>query len=299
MHHDGMHYFPKKRGAAESAVMTRSAAATGVACSSSTTSSPRRATCRPAPDRAPQGQLDAGDGPEVASSARCQRGRDRTAESDGVGRGAVRPEPSHHRQHARCPSQDLPPDTASSARPPTRQGGTPLGTLNNCSHGVTPWDTYLACEENFNGYFRVDPRDVHRRAAGADRRYGVGGDRNNWAAHDDRFVVTPAEPNEPNRFGWVVEIDPFDPDSTPVKRTALGRLKHESAYVHDRQGRPGRRLHRRRPGQRVRLQVRQHRAGGCRPCQGPEPARRRHALRRAFNDDGTGDWLPLVHGSTA
>ncbi len=115
-------------------------------------------------------------------------------------------------------------------------GTRPLGTINNCSHGVTPWNTYLTCEENFNGYFRVDPGPYTPEDQALISRYGVGGDRNNWATHDDRFAVTADDANEPNRFGWVVEIDPFDPQSRPVKRTALGRVKHESAYVHTTKG---------------------------------------------------------------
>jgi secreted PhoX family phosphatase len=100
-----------------------------------------------------------------------------------------------------------------------------LGTINNCSHGTTPWGTYLTCEENFYGYFGnsgVIPQDQ--------RRYGVTekGFRYRWDEHDVRFDAQ-AHPNELNRFGWIVEIDPFDPQSTPVKRTALGRFSHEGA----------------------------------------------------------------------
>jgi len=100
-----------------------------------------------------------------------------------------------------------------------------LGTLNNCAHGYTPWGTYLTCEENWNGYFSNEAADVP-----AMLRYGVvkGGFGYRWHEVDERFRAD-LHPNEPNRFGWVVEIDPFDPTSKPVKRTALGRFKHESA----------------------------------------------------------------------
>jgi hypothetical protein len=100
-----------------------------------------------------------------------------------------------------------------------------LGTFNNCASGLTPWGTYLACEENFHGYF-VNRGSIPVRQ----RRYGItaSGYRYRWEEHEPRFDVQ-AHPNEPNRFGWVVEIDPFDPQSMPVKRTALGRFNHEGA----------------------------------------------------------------------
>ncbi|WP_295640033.1 PhoX family phosphatase [uncultured Methylibium sp.] len=108
-------------------------------------------------------------------------------------------------------------------------GGTQvLGTFNNCAHGVTPWGTYLACEENFVDYFRApEPLDAHQRRWGL--RASSGG-WYRWHEHDERFDAR-RHPNEFNRHGWVVEIDPFDPDSTPVKRTALGRAAHEGAWV--------------------------------------------------------------------
>jgi secreted PhoX family phosphatase len=104
-----------------------------------------------------------------------------------------------------------------------------LGTLNNCAMGFTPWGTYLACEENFNGYFRKNGIPT-----ALESRYGINaaGFGYLWHTTDKRFRVD-EEPNEPNRFGWVTEINPFAPKSTPVKRTALGRLKHEGAWVEE------------------------------------------------------------------
>ena len=109
-------------------------------------------------------------------------------------------------------------------------GTTAKGTWNNCGNGTTPWGTYLTCEENFNGYFSA--ADQAYRVSAALKRYGVStrGWGYQWAKIDDRFDVS-KHPNEPNRAGYIVEIDPADSDSTPRKLTALGRFKHENAEV--------------------------------------------------------------------
>ncbi|MCX9565150.1 DUF839 domain-containing protein, partial [Vibrio cholerae] len=104
-----------------------------------------------------------------------------------------------------------------------------LGTFNNCANGQTPWGTYLTCEENFDDFFGADQEG----SVNADqKRYGISASPSDyqWHKHDARFDVT-KNPNEPNRFGWVVEIDPHNPNSTPLKRTALGRFKHENAAL--------------------------------------------------------------------
>ncbi|MBP8306057.1 MAG: PhoX family phosphatase [Burkholderiaceae bacterium] len=104
-----------------------------------------------------------------------------------------------------------------------------LGTANNCANGFTPWGTYLTCEENFNGYFGWNGA---RTPNALENRYGIAqaGFGYRWHEVDPRWDVN-ATPNEPNCFGWVVEIDPYDPGSTPKKRTALGRFKHENAEL--------------------------------------------------------------------
>ncbi|AQZ50980.1 PhoX family protein [Martelella mediterranea] len=107
-----------------------------------------------------------------------------------------------------------------------------LGTMGNCGAGKTPWGTYLTCEENFNGYFgATEETSYSDEVAAGYKRYGMAAESQyGYEKFDPRFD-TSKNPNEPHRFGWVVEIDPTDPDSTPVKRTGLGRFKHENAEV--------------------------------------------------------------------
>ncbi len=127
---------------------------------------------------------------------------------------------------------DIAGPAAGHARMRTRddpKGTTVLGTLGNCAGGETPWGTVLTAEENIHHYFGGDPRRTPEGAnhlamgISVERFYG-------WHVHAPRFNVE-AEPHEPNRFGWMVEIDPFDPGKRPAKRTAMGRFKHEGAGV--------------------------------------------------------------------
>ena len=107
-------------------------------------------------------------------------------------------------------------------------GRTILGTLGNCSGGTTPWGTILSGEENFNGYF------VAPGTSAEDKRYGLTNKptARQWELDDPRFDTrNPESANEANRFGWIVEVDPFDPTSTPKKHSSLGRFKHEGANV--------------------------------------------------------------------
>ncbi|WP_436737866.1 PhoX family protein [Streptomyces sp. BBFR102] len=121
-----------------------------------------------------------------------------------------------------------------------RRGTTVLGTLNNCAGGTTPWGTTLHGEENVNQYFAHAEKVTDPETAARLKRYGItgGASERKWERFDRRFDLS-EEPNEANRHGWVVELDPYDPHSTPRKRTALGRFKHEAAQPRlTRDGRP-------------------------------------------------------------
>ena len=200
------------------------------------------------------------------------------------------------------------------------------GTINNCANGYTEWGTNLTCEENWAGYFRrdnsgagTDNANRTARELTALRRYGVTSTTGNnawstvsttdpifrrWDARAGTGAPTTDYRNEPNTFGWVVEIDPFNPASTPRKRTALGRMAHEGAWLSNLV-----------EGQRIAVYM------GCDSRReymykfvsnaAWTNADRNMADRLAvgdkyldsgtlyvarFNADGTGTWLPLVFG---
>lgn len=170
------------------------------------------------------------------------------------------------------------------------------GTLNNCGGGITPWGTWLSCEENFHGYFDgVRPAPGHPEERNF-TRYGVPGGWYSWGAWHHRFDVD-KETHEANRFGWIVEIDPFDPRSIPKKRTALGRFKHECASM--LVNRDGRVVLYSGDDERFEYVYRFVSAGRF---DLGDPAGNRDLLDRGtlsvarFGADGALDWLPLTHG---
>ena len=106
-----------------------------------------------------------------------------------------------------------------------------FGTYGNCAGGVTPWGTVVTGEENVQNYFKGDPAATSE-AENYARFGGIGGDdpRYAWAHFHERWQLD-KDPNEPNHVGWIVEFDPYDPEAPLLKRTALGRCKHEGANV--------------------------------------------------------------------
>ena len=177
------------------------------------------------------------------------------------------------------------------------QAQTVLGTINNCASSQTPWGTYLSGEENFAFYFaNADDKDPHQRRWGLRKQSFFG-----WPEHDPRFDIS-KNPNEPNRFGWVVEIDPMDPQSTPVKRTALGRAAHEGAWV--ALTKDGRAVVYSGEDARNEYIYKFISRDKVRPAgNGLSAAQANRELLdhgtlfvAQFNSNGKGQWLPLVHG---
>jgi secreted PhoX family phosphatase len=174
-------------------------------------------------------------------------------------------------------------------------GRSVLGMLNNCAGGSTPWGTWLTCEENFNFYFGGS--DVAKLPDAASyKRYGINKSAYAWSRYVDRFNID-KEPNEPNRFGWVVEIDPYDPAATPIKRTAFGRFKHEGCtYTLAKDGRVVF-----YSGDDERFDY-LYKFVTAKPWNRQDPAANRDLLDEGtlfvarFVDAGKVEWLPLVQG---
>jgi len=176
------------------------------------------------------------------------------------------------------------------------EGMTPLGTMNNCGSGRTPWGTYLTCEENFNGYFGSTDAD-YQLPADYDR-YGIGHQGWGYDYHkfDARFDVS-KNPNEPRRLGWVVEIDPADPNSTPRKHTALGRFKHENAET--ALAEDGRLVVYMGDDERGEYLYKYVSQGVYVPGGETDDLLTNGTIYVAkFNDDGSGEWLPLTPRTT-
>ncbi|MFC3853872.1 PhoX family protein [Salinispirillum marinum] len=170
-----------------------------------------------------------------------------------------------------------------------------LGTLNNCGASRTPWGTYLTCEENFNGYFGAPEGTTFTPAQ---QRYGLstGGFGYQWWPHERRFNVA-QEPNEANRFGWIVEIDPMNPNSTPKKRTALGRFKHENAAVTiNKDGRAVVYMGDDERAEFIYKFVSRDLYDANNPSRNADLLEQGTLYAARFNENGSGDWLELTFG---
>ncbi|MCM8596685.1 PhoX family phosphatase [Accumulibacter sp.] len=288
MHHDGMHFFPfVERG--------RASSSHGLLCVNH--------------EYTDEGLLHpdgrAGWTAEKTLKSQCAHGVS-IVEIDLTGEGrearwrVVRPSPYARRITARTPLHIDGPAAGDELLRTHEdpRGERVLGTLANCAMGVTPWGTYLSCEENFNVYFLGSERPT-----AGQRRYGI---RERavyrWHEHDPRFAVA-GEPNEPNRFGWVIEIDPWNPGKMPVKHTALGRFKHEGATV--RLARDGRVVvymgddeafeYIYKYVSRERFDARQRRSAARRPADGRLLEDGTLYVAR-FAAGGHGRWVALRHG---
>lgn len=169
-----------------------------------------------------------------------------------------------------------------------------MGTFNNCAGGITPWNTWLMSEENINFYFmgkNSDPREAANH-----ERMGVPGSRSYpWGYYHKRFNLS-QEPREANRYGWVTEVDPLDPNSTPEKRTALGRFKHEgceNALTKD--GRLAIYMGDDQAFEYLYKFVSTEKVADDRAANSSLLDSGTLYVAR-FEEDGSGKWMPLVHG---
>ncbi|WP_288132839.1 PhoX family phosphatase [Microbulbifer sp.] len=171
------------------------------------------------------------------------------------------------------------------------------GTVGNCAGGKTPWGTVLIAEEGFGGAFQGDPDNIADEVEARNHHaFGIAEDNRNWGDYDRRFDIT-HEPNEPNRFGWMVEFDPYDPESIPRKLTTLGRFEHEGFTLVSKPGQPivaygG-------DDDEHQFVYRFVSKGIYRPG---ESAHNRDLLTEGtlfagrFDEGGNGEWLPLTFG---
>ncbi|MBB5688714.1 PhoX family phosphatase [Roseomonas alkaliterrae] len=312
-HHDGMHFFP-----IEGREPDQGSSTDGLLVLNHEYIAPRFMHARAAGLSVGDGRLPVPEGGRDAEEVRKE------IFAHGVsivriarqadGQWAVVPDPRNRRIHGATPMEIAGPVRGHPlVRTKYSPDGTRVrGTLNNCAHGVTPWNTYLAAEENWAGYFRnTDQQDQKPDLPREHARYGVptGQARYNWdqvAGGGDEFIrfnvsrtgasATEDYRNEVNAFGWMVEIDPFNPASVPVKRTALGRFAHEGViFAPAREGRPVvaysgddstfeyiYKFVSARPFHRAT-------ANGSLLDEGI-------LYVAKFNADGSGEWLPLVHG---
>lgn len=187
-------------------------------------------------------------------------------------------------------------DRLQTKRHPT--GVTSTGTMSNCSAGKTPWGTVLSAEENFQSMFGNSATLTDPQAKASAARYGLSDKKSEyqWEQYFEFFDCS-KDPNEPNTFGWVVEIDPYEPDSVPIKRTSLGRFRHEAATTHVTKS-----------GKVVMYSGDDSRFEYVykfvtKDSYNPKDRKANLNLLdegtlyvAKFNDDGTGNWLPLVFG---
>ncbi|MBW4694931.1 MAG: PhoX family phosphatase [Lyngbya sp. HA4199-MV5] len=162
-----------------------------------------------------------------------------------------------------------------------------IGTAYNCSGGTSPWGTILTAEENFQGstgaFFVGVQENV--KPDGTQTGYATG--------------TTGAEFGlVGEKYGWIVEIDPANPDYRPRKHTALGRYRHENIAM------------RVQAGKKLVAYLGDDRRGGHTwkfvskgTVKNPKSKGNSRLLENGtlyvakYNADGTGNWLPLLLSS--
>ena len=307
MHHDGIHFFPINGSSTDGLLaMNHEYVEARFLHAAWRGREMRESSVRIENDRRDSDEVLKEINAHGVSVVRVQRGAD--------GNWAVMADPRNRRITAATPMNFSGPVRGSKhvVTKYSPDGTRTRGTINNCAHGVTPWNTYMTAEENWAGYFRnTDRQDQKPNHPREHARYGVATERSRYAwelaasgaEEFQRFDAStrgasPAEDyrNEPNGFGWMVEIDPFDPGSVPVKRTHLGRFAHEGVvFAPAIAGKPVVCY----SGDDARFEY-VYKFVSAKPY---DPATASGALldegtlyAAKFNADGTGEWLALAPG---
>lgn len=161
-----------------------------------------------------------------------------------------------------------------------------IGSFANCAGGTTPWGTVLSAEENFQAQV---PEPVYADGTSLDpgkRPFALG--------DEELFGQGNVFGLAGNKYGWIVEVDPANPNDYGTKHTWLGRYHHEAVGVRVEAGKPlafysgcDRR------GGHIYKFVSSDRITNPKDKTNSRLLEKGMLYAAKFNADGTGRWIPL------
>lgn len=167
-----------------------------------------------------------------------------------------------------------------------RLGDRLIGSFANCAGGTTPWGTVLSAEENFQNQV---PEAVYADGtAFAPGELAFAFNEGELQGQGNVFGLAG------NKYGWIVEVDPANPNDYGTKHTWLGRYRHEAVGVRVEAGKPlafysGCD----RKGGHVYKFVSRDRVRDPKAKTNSKLLEHGMLYAAQFNPDGTGRWIPL------